>query len=325
MTSTTVRALAGHEYRAAVRSRILVALAAILATVTIASVLTAALQYRGQLADYEAYKAAAKASGLMHVAPLPLAVLSLLRGSLEYLEILGAVIAITLGYLSVSRERSSGTLPLLRSRPITSGQLAAGSALGALGVVATLVGSMAMTSVLALGLIGGSWVTPGQALQLLLTFIAAVLYMMVFYVVGVVATGQARVATTGLLIGLGIWLLVVLVIPQIGDTLDADNQLPGGLFAALGLGHSGEVAVLSHFSFYEHLRNGIEEASLTKHFERFAFAMTDVKPLYRGWPLGRLLGEKRNDIAWMAVYSVAAAAALRASFRRTTSRNSALS
>ena len=41
------------------------------------------------------------------------------------------------------------------------------------------------------------------------------------------------------MVALGIWLVVVLILPQIGDTLDADNQLPGGLFAALGLGHDG--------------------------------------------------------------------------------------
>jgi len=238
---------------------------------------------------------------------------------MEYLEILGAVIAIALGYLTVSRERANGTLPLLRSRPVTPGEQAVGSALGALAVLSTLAASTAAVAVLSLGLIGRDWVGPGQALKLLLAFTAAVVYMGVFYAVGVVVTARSRVATTGLMVALGIWLLVVLIIPQIGDTLDADNQVPGGLFAALGLNHDGELAVLSHFSGYETVRNGIEETSISKHFERFAFAMTDVKDKYRGFTLGQLLTEKRNDIGWLAFYVTALGTGLWRSFRRAPS------
>src|SRR3990172_11547124 len=78
----------------------------------------------------------------------PLAPLSLLRGAMEHLEIMGAVIAIALGYLTVSRERANRTLPLIMSRPVSSGELATGSLLGALGVIATLVATPAAVGVL---------------------------------------------------------------------------------------------------------------------------------------------------------------------------------
>lgn len=316
MSSGRVLALARHEYRAAWRSRILLTLVAILAATTFVSVLTAALDYRGQLADYQAYVQAATAGGVTRIPPSPLALLSLLRGAMEYVEILGAVIAVALGYLTISRERANGTMPLLRSRPVTPGEQAVGSALGALAVLSTLVASTAVVAVLCLGVIGRDWLSWGQGLQLLVAYLAAIVYMGVFYAVGVVATARSRVATTGLMVALGIWLLVVLIIPQIGDTLDADNQVPGGLFAALGLDRNGETAVLAHFSGYEHVRNWIEEASVSKHFERFAFAMTDVKDKYRGFTLGQLLTEKRNDIGWLAFYATALGTALWRSFRR---------
>lgn len=317
MSSSTSRVLtlARHEYRAAVRSRLLLSLLTILVAVTVVSVYIAAVDYRSQLADYQAYRAAAQAQGLTRVAPPALALLSLLRGALEYLEIIGAVIAIALGYLSVSRERVNRTLPLLRSRPVTAGELAAGSALGALAVISTLILVTGLVAVLCLGFIGGDWVSGAQTVRLLLAYTAAVAYMGTFYCLGAMVTARSRVAANGLMIALGVWLLVVLILPQIGDTLDADNQVPGGLFAALGLGHNGEIAILQHFSMYEHIRNGLEEASLTKHFERFAFAMIDVKERYRSFSLGRLLQEKRNDIVWMALYAVALAAGLWRSFR----------
>lgn len=317
MSDSTKRiiTLARHEYRSAVRSRILVVLISILVSVTAVSVYIASVDYAGKLADYQAYADAAKNSGLDRIAPSPLAALSLLRAPFEYLEIIGAVIAITLGYLTVSRERSNRTLPLIRSRPVTSGELATGSLLGALGVITTLVGVTATVGVLGVGIIGHDWINATQALQLLLAYIASILYMGAFSCLGAIATAKSRVAANGLMIALGIWLVVVLVLPQIGDTMDADNQIPGGLFKALGLGHDGEVSILTHFTGYERIRTWTEELSLAKHFERFSFAMTDVKERYRPFSLPWLLGQTRNDTGWMVVYSAALYAGLRRALR----------
>ena len=315
-SSNRILQVARHEYRAAVRSRALTVLLAILIVATAVSVLIAATDYAAQLAEYDAYRAAAEAQGLTRIAPSPLAVLSLLRGAFEYLEIIGAIIAITLGYVSVSRERVNRTLPLLRSRPLTGTELATGSFLGALAIFATLIAGTAVVGVVALGTIGHDWISPLQALRLLLACIAALLYLSAFYCLGAIATAKARFPANGLVVALGIWLLVVLVLPQIGDTLDADNQLPGGLFQALGLNHDGEVAVLTHFTGYERVRTGVEEASLAKHFERFSFAMSDVKERYRPYDLSWLLNETRNDIGWLIAY----AAVLFLGLRRTLAR-----
>jgi len=320
-----ITTLARHEYRAAARSRVLVSLLAILVVVTTVSVYIGAADYRSQLADYQAYKAAAKAGGVQHIAPPPLALLSLLRGALEYVEIIGAVIAIALGYLSVSRERTSGTMPLIRSRPVSAGELAAGSALGAVGVISTLVALTAVAAVLCLGLIGNQWVDHVEAFQLLLAYLAAIIYMMTFYCLSVAVARKSKVTSNGLLVALAIWLVVVLVLPQIGDTLDPDNQVPGGLFAALNLAKPQETQILAHFSFYETIRTGIEAASLEKHFERFAFAMIDVKPADRGLTLTHLLSTKSIEIEWLVAYAAALGFAFRRSFgrRSKTSRSNA--
>lgn len=241
------------------------------------------------------------AGGVARIAPSPLAPLSLLRGSLEYLEIIGAVIAIALGYLTISRERANRTLTLIRSRPVSHDEHAAGSLLGALTVIATLVAITAIVGIACVGVIGNDWINATQGFKLLLAYLAAIIYMGVFYCVGAIATANTRVAANGLMIALGIWLLVVLILPQLGDTLDADNQIPGGLFSALGLDRNGETTILEHFKIYETTRTTIEEVSFSKHFERFAFAMTDVKDKYRGFSLGQLLNEKRNDIGWVLV------------------------
>jgi len=310
-----IPALAGHEYRAAVRSRILIVLLAILVVVTTVSVYIGAVDYRSQLSDYMAYRAAAQASGLAQVAPSPLAPLSLLRGALEYLEIIGAIIAIALGYLGVSRERTNRTLALVRSRPVSPSELAAGNALGALGLISTLVAVTASVAVVCIGVIGHDWVNGAQAVKLLLAYFSAIVYMWIFYCIGAIATIKSQVAANGLMIALGIWLIVVLIMPQIGDTLDVDNQIPGGLFHALNLVKADEISILNNFKTYEKIRTGIEEASFAQHFQRFAFAMTDVKDKYRTLSLWQLFGKKIHDIEWLVLYSVTFGFGLRHSFK----------
>lgn len=315
---TTVRALARHEYRAAVRSRTMLAFGIILVGATVVSVYIAAVDYAAQLADYEAYRSAAQANGLPRIAPSPLAPLSLLRGALEYLEIIGAVIAITLGYLSVARERSSRTLALIRSRPVGVKQQVAGTVIGAVGVLATLVFATLVVGTVCVGVVGNDWLSGAQMFRLLLVGLAAVVYLGTFYCLGLIVCSRTALATNGLMITLGIWLIVVLILPQIGDTLDADNQVPGGLFGALGLDRDGETTILASFPGYERTRTWIEDASLTKHFERFAFALTDVKERYRVQGLGWLVNETRADLVWLAAYALALLAGLYRTFRRAS-------
>jgi ABC-2 type transport system permease protein len=310
-----VVALARHEYRAAVRSRILVTLLVILVVVTVASVYIASVTHRSQVADYQAYKDAARANGLDRIAPSPLAPMSLLRGAIEYVQIIGSVIAITLGYLTVSRERSNRTLPLLRSRPVTAGELATGSLLGAVGLIATLVAVTAAVGVLCIGVIGNDWINAGEALQLLLAYLASIIYMTGFYGLGVLATAKARYAVNGLVVALCIWLVVVLVFPQIGDTLDADNQVPGGLFKAIGLNRADETTILTHFDIYETIRTRIEYISFAQHYQRFSFAMADVKERYRPFGLGWLFARVWTDLAWVLIWPLLLIAGQRRALR----------
>lgn len=310
-----VMVMARHEYRAALRSRIILALMAVLTAVTIASTYVGAAAFRSQLAEYQAYRAAARAAGLSRLAPSPLAVLSLLRGAFEYVEILGAVLAILVGYLSVTRERTARTLPLLRSRPVSGTEFTVASLLGAAGVISTVVAVTGVVAVLCLGIIAHDWISPSQWVKLLLALTAAIVYLVGFYCLGAALTARCRTGINGLMIALGLWLLVVLVLPQFGDTLDPDNQVPGGLFAALSLNPAQQAQIQSHLGVYEQIRTGIETASFEKHFERFVFAMIDIKDNRRGFTLGHLLQITRTDLAWIAFYVAALVALLKRAFR----------
>jgi hypothetical protein len=94
--------------------------------------------------------------------------------------------------------------------------------------------------------------------------------------------------------------------------MDPDNQVPGGLFAALNLDKSQATRILTKFATYEQLRNGLEELSFAKHYERFSFAILDVKlgDQFRDLPIVQLVSATKSDILWMLAFGVVLAGAL---------------
>jgi ABC-type transport system involved in multi-copper enzyme maturation permease subunit len=226
MHNATLLTLASHDFRAAVRNHVLAALLLTLLVVTTISVLVAAFDYQTQVADYESYKAAAAAAGIATVAPLPLRPLQLLRPVVEYLEIIGAVIAIALGYLSVARERGNRTLWLLRTRPVSAGEFAFGPALGAMALITTLVVVTATIGVVSIGVWGQDWIDGEQAIKVVLWCIASIAYMGVFYCLGAALTARSRVLANGLVAALVVWLVVVLIIPQMATRWTPITRCP---------------------------------------------------------------------------------------------------
>ncbi len=115
-------------------SRFLVVLFSFLAIIMIVSVVVASADFRSKIADYNQYIGALRASGSV-VTPQPqLFALQLLRGSIEYVELIGALFAIIIGYGVIAKEKHRGTLQLLFSRPLGKFSLAGGKVL-ALGLV----------------------------------------------------------------------------------------------------------------------------------------------------------------------------------------------
>ena len=88
----------------------------------------------------------------------------------------------------------------------------------------------------------------------------------------------------------------MLVAPQIGDTMDPDNQVAGGVFKALSISRPEQLEFMKTYAGFEAVRGGIEAASITKHVERFAFAVLGIKATYAGLPLGAILTETALDI-----------------------------
>ncbi len=225
--------------------------------------------------------------------------LQLLRATIEYLEIIGAVLAISLGYLSIAKEKGSNTLPLIFSRPISKrnfyiGKLLGGSAM--LGAVTLLV---CATIMLLLSVVGNVSLSGIELYKIFLSGIATFIYLLTFFAFATLSTTLIKNSSNALIVSFVVWLLFVLIVPQIGDTMDTDNQVPGGFFNAIHINQVDSHIILKQFPVYETIRTGTEDISITKHYERLTFALLGIKDSYNGKSIFYIVNDKLVDIYWL--------------------------
>lgn len=308
-----------HDLR---RSLLMGTLIGFLTVAIVLSVVMGAVDFRGQLTAYTLYVHQLAQAGNPVVATAPqLFPMQLLRGGIEYIEILGALFAVVIGYGSIAKEKYRGTLDLILTRPLGKYSFVGGKLAGLAVLWLLVVVLLVIVSVLAIIAVGGASVGAAEIVRIGVVGLAAWVYLMFWSALSMVLTSVMKGLTIGLVIGLVLWLAIVLILPQIGDTLDPDNQVPGGLFAALHIKRADELSVMAHFTGYEAVRNAIEVSSIEKHFERFSFAMLGIKTQYNQQPLALIWADMwPYAVTLVAATTAVIAAAVMTTTRRTLQR-----
>ena len=301
-----VLVIARKDISDALRDRFITIVTLFLAIAALVSLVTGAISLSADVAAYEESKALliglgkdASALSAPNFRPL-----SLLRGAIEQIEIIGAVLGILAGFRSAASERGRQTLALIMTRPVAAWQFLAGKH----GAAMVLLGSC-LAIVLALGmvllpLVSGLGLGGGDVGRIFLVWLAGTAYTSVFFILSFVLTLWMKHTGNALLIAFVVWLVLVLVAPQIGDTMDPDNQVAGGVFRQLQVPKAEEDRIKASYGTFESIRTFIEAASITKHFERFSFAVLGIKDTYAGKPLGPILVEKKGDALWIIFASL---------------------
>lgn len=295
--SAQIRTLAKKEISDAARSGIIVAVAGFLFLASIIALGVSAIALHADVMAYDEAKALLLSLGKpidALVAPTYFP-LRLMRGFIEQIEIVGAVLGIVLGYRAAAIERGRNTLVLVLTRPISQSVFLAGKLGGNSVLIALSLAVAFLAGLISIIVIGGVSFTGEEYLKVFLSYLASVFYTSSFFILGLVLALHVRRLPHALLYAFAIWLTFVLVAPQIGDTLDPDNQVSGGVFRKLHIAKPQEKEIMLSFSSYETIRNGIEEASPAKHFERLTFALLGIKETYNGLPILKILNERLRD------------------------------
>ncbi len=298
--------IALRDAREQARDRVLLWATLALVAAAAVSLVTGAIALHGDAATYAAARAKLLALGkdAAAIAAPEFYPLKLLRGTIEQIEIMGAVIALVAGYRAAAAERGRQTLALILTRPIPHWAYGLAKILGGAALVAIALALVLVATGILLPLVSGVGLSLGDAGRLALTWAAGVFYLTALFTLGFGLSLWAKSPISGLIHAFALWILVVLVAPQIGDTMDPDNQVAGGVFAQLSVPKAEQDRIKAGFAGYESFRNGIEVASVTKHFERFTFAVLGIKDTYTGAPLDKVLAEKRGDLLFLFLFSL---------------------
>ncbi len=297
-----VRVIARKEITDAFRNRLFMMALVMLLGLSLIAIVLGAITVHNHIVEYEQSVKVLQDLGRTEIPPMPpLNPIAVSKTFINYLAMVGALLAMILGFTAIDKERKAGTLPLILARPVYRDQLLSGKVLGNAILLAALMIAVGVVTAVAIGIIGGIGLTPDQLIKLGLTMVMSWLYLLIFFLLALLMTLLTRSSHQALLITVIIWLIFAFIFPQIGDTMDLDNQLPGGFFAAIGVSHDQEQQALQNFRWYENVRDGVEELSPTKHYERISFALLGVKPQFANSTWTEVMSLKMGDAVGLVV------------------------
>jgi len=151
--------------------------------------------------------------------------LSLLSNLTIYISLVGALLCLAVGHVSMAEDEADGIGRLVFSRQISRLAYFGGRLLGCAAAVAGVLAASWVVSVLALMVANGD--PPGAADLLRLTAFYALswLYLIFFVLVGMITVLLTRRRSLALLSAIGVWLTITFAVPQITSGLRPTTSL----------------------------------------------------------------------------------------------------
>lgn len=214
-----IMTLARKEVKTAFRDNIFLIIIGLFVLLSIISVYIGSSTKNAELQAYQDILQLLKGQGTTNLPSLPeIYSLSVLKNIISYVSMIGAVVAIFLGYETFSGERSKGTLKLIAARPVYKDQIVTGKLLGGGMVIGILLGIILVFNLALFAIVAGITPDINEVIRLLCFFILAFVYMMVFYTATMYVSLKTNDSALGFMLMMIIWLAVSFVLPQLADS-----------------------------------------------------------------------------------------------------------
>ncbi|NNJ33031.1 ABC transporter permease subunit [Lacrimispora defluvii] len=209
---------AKKEFKTAYKDKVFLVIVLLFLLMSIASVYIGSTTKSAEMQAYQDIVSMAQSQGsAIPTAPeiYPLAILS---NIIEYVTMIGAVLAIFLGFDAFSGERENGTLRLLLTRPFYRDQIITGKLAGAGMIIGALLSATLVFNLGLFTIATGMIPSLSEILRLAVFMILAFVYMMSFYIATLFVSLKTRDRAFGFLIMMIVWIFISFVIPQLADT-----------------------------------------------------------------------------------------------------------
>lgn len=211
--------LARKEMKAAFRDNIFLIIIGLFILLSVISVYIGSSTKNAELQAYQDIVQLLKGQGATNLPSRPeIYPLSVLRNIISYVSMIGAVVAIFLGFETFSGERSNGTLKLIAVRPVFRDQIVTGKLIGGGMVIGVLLGIILIFNLVLFALISGITPSINEIIRLLFFFILAFVYMMIFYIATMYVSLKMNDSAFGFMLMMIIWVTISFVLPQLADS-----------------------------------------------------------------------------------------------------------
>jgi ABC-type transport system involved in multi-copper enzyme maturation permease subunit len=140
--------------------------------------------------------------------------LALLNNMIIYVPLIGALLAILIGHLSMMDDRRAGVTRAIFSRPVPRSSYFWGKLAGSAAAVAAIMAACFVLSVVAVGLINQGVPTASEFVRLALFYTLSGAYLLLFVLIGAVAALLSRSQSLALLAAVAVWVLITFATPQ---------------------------------------------------------------------------------------------------------------
>jgi len=221
-----IATIASHQVLSLRRQRVFLAMLATLLTMT---ALAGVLGWSSHQTIVRVYDEAVKllASTGKPAPPNPFLLkptLSLLSNMVVYIPLIGALLALIVGHLSIVDDETNGTGRLVFSRQVSRTSYVLGKIVSAATVLAVVLTASLGVSVAAL-LVVNRAIAGADLGRLVMFYGLSWLYLMVFALIGMVTVLMTRRRSIALLSAMGAWLVITFVIPQFTSGLRPTQSL----------------------------------------------------------------------------------------------------
>jgi len=151
--------------------------------------------------------------------------LSLLSNMTIYIPLLGALLALVLGHLSMIDDQTDGTGRLIFSRPVSRTTYVVGKMMSAAAALAAIMAASWLVSALSLTIVNRTVPSAQEFGQLILFYALSWMYLIAFALIGMVMVVVAKRRSLALLSAVGVWLVVTFAVPQFTSGLRPSASL----------------------------------------------------------------------------------------------------
>lgn len=234
--------------------------------------------------------------GLNKIPPNPLIGLPALasfRNIIVYMFLIGTLLAIVVGHRSFIRERKSGTMQLLLTRPISLSDLLLGKIVGICLILLSVIGVTAIVSLVSSFFLPFQHLGASDIERLLLFYLLSFFYLLLFALVGLFFAIRVKSESLALFIPVCIWVGVTFVLPEL-----VSGQTPTALLNPVTMAESA-----AQGSFFSLMRLIFNPISMGWRYVSLASRLLNTS-LQNIRPLTEILLADKSDLIVTALMIV---------------------